>query len=162
MFLAVGERGFAATSSDTITWTTFSTYAGKNLRAVIYADAMFIIVGNDGTILTSRDALAWAKRLPAAGDNLRDVTWYNGGFVAVGNDGAILQSERRSLSGRPRTAGFELTVVGESGLPQRIQASSNLGTWVDLFSFTNIQAITTFLDTSATNHQHRFYRTVSP
>ena len=57
--------------------------------------------------------------------------------------------------------GFHFTVTGEVGRSYRVQASTNLADWIDLFTFTNA-AGQTVSDGGATNWPRRFYRLRSP
>ena len=68
------------------------------------------------------------------------------------------------LSGRQRSDpdGFELTLVGESMHPYRLQGSANLATWVDLLTYTNVDPATVFLDPASTNFSKRFYWATTP
>ena len=58
--------------------------------------------------------------------------------------------------------GVELDIVGELGRLYRLQASSDLAHWLDLFSFSNSTTTTVYLDAHASDFRMRFYRVVSP
>ena len=58
--------------------------------------------------------------------------------------------------------GFELVVTGAVGRSYRIQASTDLKTWTDLFNFSNSEQTTLFLDSNAASFSRRFYRVASP
>ena len=58
--------------------------------------------------------------------------------------------------------GFKLIVTSQTGRAHRLQASTNLINWTDLFAFTTTDPVTSFLDVEASNFVLRFYRVVSP
>jgi len=58
--------------------------------------------------------------------------------------------------------GFELVVTGQIGRNYRIQASTDLRTWIDALSFSNSEETTLFLDSKAASFSSRFYRVISP
>jgi len=170
-FVAVGDLGTILISADGVSWTSRDSLTTENLNGVAYGDGILVAIGDgtvaDGTIVTSRDGVIWTSRQSGTGKNLRGVTYAGGAFVAVGNDGAILRSSslapaRLAVRSRPNQDGFELTVAGEIGRSYRVQASSDLRTWTDLFSFSNSEQETVFLDSDARKFSHRFYRVVSP
>lgn len=57
---------------------------------------------------------------------------------------------------------FHLTVAADPGQAYRVQASSNLVNWSNLFTNSNAAGTFDFSDNAATNQARRFYRTVSP
>ncbi len=69
---------------------------------------------------------------------------------------------RLTVRDRRDNEGFELVVTGAIGRSYRIQASTDLNTWIDLFSFSNSEEKTLFLDSNAASFPSRFYRVVSP
>ena len=58
--------------------------------------------------------------------------------------------------------GFQIAIEGEIGRQHRLQASTDLRHWTDLFTFNNTQLRTFFVDQDARFYLHRFYRVVSP
>jgi hypothetical protein len=84
--------------------------------------------------------------------------------VVVGDAGTIAQSGLMlSLAGhaRPGGAGYELSIVGERSRAYRIQASTDLRSWTDLFTYTNPRPVTLFVDPAFNNIPARFYRVLS-
>jgi hypothetical protein len=168
LFVIVGNDGTILTSTNTQNWSGHPYCFGPtntNLRGVAYENGTYVLVGNHGLILSSEDTLSWTWRADGSTQNLHSVVYALGTFFAVGNGGTILQSRPLiGLSGRPRTesGGFELSIVGESMHPYRLQASTNLTTWFDLLTCTNLEPTTVFLDQAATNLPRRFYRVTTP
>ncbi|HOC54034.1 MAG TPA: Ig-like domain-containing protein [Verrucomicrobiota bacterium] len=60
------------------------------------------------------------------------------------------------------TGAFELRYTGEAGHAYRLQASTNLADWVDVFTNTPVNGLIRFIDFDAKNMDRRFYRAVSP
>jgi hypothetical protein len=58
-------------------------------------------------------------------------------------------------------SGFNLNTIFDSTNEYRIQASTNLTTWIDLTTNGSGGALH-FIDTAATNLNRRFYRTATP
>ena len=168
LFVITGNDGTILISTNGQDWSGRPSYLGPyktNLRGGAFGNGTWVVVGNFGITLSSEIAVSWIWRSPGTYQNLHSVVYALGTFFAVGDGGAILQSRPLiGLNGRERNAGdgFELTMVGESMHPYRLQASSNLTTWVDLLIYTNREPATVFLDSAATNPPHRFYRVTTP
>lgn len=58
---------------------------------------------------------------------------------------------------RPGT-GFELAIEGPIATTLRLQVSSDLRSWSDIFTFSNLQRTTSYLDTQAGHFASRFFR----
>lgn len=54
------------------------------------------------------------------------------------------------------------TITGENDKPYRVQTSTHLAAWSDLWTYTNAEAVTAFLEVTVTNGLRRCYRVVSP
>ena len=73
-----------------ITWTSRTSAADNNWRAVTYGNGLFVAVANTGSenrVMTSPDGITWTIRTSAADNNWRGVTYGNGLFVAVAYSG---------------------------------------------------------------------------
>ena len=57
---------------------------------------------------------------------------------------------------------FKSQVLGATGLPVRIQFTTNLINWQTLQTFTNLSGLTTWTDSGATNRPSSFYRAFVP
>jgi hypothetical protein len=68
------------------------------------------------------------------------------------------------LSGQAMNQGFKLSAIAQPSYSYRIQSSTNLASanWSNAFIFTSTQAVTSFIDTDATNSPSRFYRIKTP
>ncbi len=96
-FVAVGNIGSFKTqpiftSSDGITWTSWSSDCTEYLNVVIYGKSTFVTVGSNGTILSSPDGISWTSQSFGTTESLNDVTYGNYIFVAVGYNGTIVTS----------------------------------------------------------------------
>jgi hypothetical protein len=61
----------------------------------------------------------------------------------------------------PGTAdGIAIDLFGELGVQYRLDASTNLSNWITLYNLTNDVGTLHYIDLSATNLSHRFYRGV--
>jgi hypothetical protein len=56
----------------------------------------------------------------------------------------------------------QITLFGEAGRYYTIQASTNLGAWIDLTNFFSPTSVVRVVDTQATNKPARFYRGLTP
>jgi len=167
LFVAVSDTGLVLTSANGMAWTTNNLQIDLNLRTVLFANGLFIAAGNNGTLLSSPDGITWTLRHTGFAENFRGICYAGSRFTSVGNNGGILQSAsfapaQLAVRTRPTSAGLELTILGEIGRPYRLQASTDLVTWIDLFSFSNSTDATLYLDPRALAFQKRFYRAVSP
>jgi len=72
-----------------------------------------------------------------------------------------LTAPRFSFAGF-QTGQFRLTLVGEAGRSDTIQASTNLVNWTDLTNFVSATGTNEFTDPAAPDFPRRFYRAVAP
>lgn len=90
-FIAIGENGKIASSTDGINWTLVSS-TSTILRSIIYANSLYVVVGGDKACFTSTDGVTWVDRsgnlTNSSGGYLFDLTYGNGKFVAVGSLGS--------------------------------------------------------------------------
>jgi hypothetical protein len=168
-FVVVGNDGTVLTSTNPASWSGSSGLLalgdGMNLRGVTWGNGRYVAVGNDGMILTSDNGSSWNLRNFARQENLHGVAYGQGTFVAVGNGGTILQCGvllGLSCAFRREAGGFELTIAGESHRPYRLQATTNLTNWIDLWTYNRAEPVSTILDVTATNCTRRYYRVLSP
>jgi hypothetical protein len=92
IFVAVGDDGLIASSTDGVVWTRRESGDDEDLRGVTWNGARYIAVGLGGPILASDDATIWRPvgapfDLPLVG-----VTWSGSRFIAVGDGATILSS----------------------------------------------------------------------
>lgn len=169
-FMALGNDGVILLSPDGILWYFRSSgifYDGGNLRSATHAEGTWIVVGNDGLILTSTNTVNWTRRASRLLENLHGVEFFQDAFVTIGNRGNVLQSGHTSgarliVRSYHPTRGCDIAIESEPGLQHRLQASTHLRAWTNLFTFKNSQETTLFLDAEAVLHPWRFYRVVSP
>ncbi len=92
-YVAVGERGWAATSPDGATWTLHATASTAWLHAIARTDnGELAAVGDLGVVQTSADGVHWTLRNTGTNRRLRAVTAVPAGFYAAGDDNVILYS----------------------------------------------------------------------
>jgi hypothetical protein len=178
-FTAVGDT--VVVSQDGTNWTTTGstkTYGipGLAARGIAGGDQGFVAVGYDNFSVgfsTSADRTNWTARgrWDWDGPHLLRIIFVDGVYVAVGVNGTIVQSIRPSSRAVPLLAdgflgtnGFELNAIAQPAYSYRVQKSSSLSpvSWADVFTFTNAQAVTHFVDSAATNAPTGFYRIISP
>src|SRR6185436_4952646 len=120
---------------------------------------------------TSTNSVDWTRRVSRTLENLHGVGDLNGKLVTIGNRGTILQSARwhgselvvaktDAMVSVP-TAGFQLELRAVTGRRHRLEASSNLINWTNIFTFTNAQDEIRFVDNEARSLPRRFYRLVT-
>ena len=97
-FVAVGDFGTVATSSDGGEWKTSWSGIRSRLYGVAWADpgdgggpGLLIAIGDDATILTSEDGKSWTLRNRGI-VQLRGVAWTGDGFLAAGKYGYVRMS----------------------------------------------------------------------
>ena len=91
VFVAVGNNGICALSTDGVSWTrgvTMRTDAFLINYAydVAYGNGIFVAVTNRDAVFTSTNGLNWIPQLAPLG-KARGITYANGVFVAVGQEG---------------------------------------------------------------------------
>ncbi len=107
MFVAVGDSGKLATSTDGITWTQrTSSFGNTSIRDVGYDQGMFVAVGGSGKLATSTDGITWTQRTSSFGNILINGVGYGQGmFVAVGDSGKLATSTD-GITWTQRTSSF--------------------------------------------------------
>jgi hypothetical protein len=100
-FVAVGDVGTAAWSTDGRTWTDVDIGVDRAFYDVAYGAGTFVAVGEDGVRARSVDGSAWTLVSGAgSADTLTSVAWSQpvGIFVAAGDNGLRMQSANASGS----------------------------------------------------------------
>ena len=88
-YVAVGDGGLAATTTDGIQWAPLVLGVNVNMRDIECNAGTFIAVGDGGTILRSTDGQAWSPRsAPNGAASLYAVAWGNARWLAVGTLGS--------------------------------------------------------------------------
>ena len=88
-FVLVGGR-HTATSTDGMTWSAGSLFAGFNLNSVACGPSDYVAVGEaSGLLYTSTNGSNWVLRSSSVSNLLYGVTYADGRYVAVGNQGQI-------------------------------------------------------------------------
>jgi len=111
VFVAAGDAGILARSTDGLQWTRASSGVTADLWDVAWGGGNFIAVGYAGTVIRSRDGLDWSADRAATSNSLYSVAAEPGCAIAVGSSGVILargcpepRPVRRHLSRLPAAA----------------------------------------------------------
>ncbi len=174
IFIAIGNA--YATSIDGTNWApTSNAIIGTSIA---YGDEGFIASNGDPqpSWTTTPDGTNWTVRGfdgPGLGGYspsapTEGVAFGNGSYVLVGN--GISQSAPANpqamplLSGQLISQGFRLSAIAQPNYSYRIQSCTNLASsnWRDVFTYTSTQAVTSYIDTDATNRPSLFYRIKTP
>jgi len=151
LYVAAGNAGVMASSTDGITWTDRTSGFGANtIRYVAYGNGLFVAVGDNGTITTSTDGTTWTARTANMSTNrIWSVTYANSLWVAVGagggttNTGGIIYSSdgitwtRKSQSVAVGVTYYDVVWNGtnwvitasSNGTNNMLYASTPSGTW---------------------------------
>ena len=126
-WIAVGDSGVAATSTDTVTWGTLVMGVSVTLNDICYTDGRWVAVGALGTILVSDDQGAnWAPRTQSLSSaTLNAVAAGGGKLVAVGANGSagcILVSEDKGDTWA--------VVTANAGTQPNLSVAFGNGTWM--------------------------------
>jgi hypothetical protein len=172
-FVEVWFLGGLATSTDGLKWTQRIGY-WTQLQSVAYGNGHFLVVGGgevavsdygSGYILSSTDAVNWIRRGAWGQIPLHGVAYGDGHFVAVGKDGTILQSGsiiNLEIIPNTETQSVTLSLEGPTGADYTLQSSTDLISWRDVRSITNIQSGPVILDGLPVTIDRQFYRAISP
>ena len=146
-------NSFWSRQDEDITW---------DIESVAYGDGMFVAVGDRGRAISSPNGGVWFERFTACYTALRNVIYADGAFWAAGNNETIVKSGqmRPFLLARNRGNEFKVLIEAQIGKAHRLQSSSNLVNWSDLFNFAPTEESTIYCDSEG--DKRRFYRVVAP
>jgi hypothetical protein len=89
VFVAVGDAGAMASSTNGVDWTAFNSRLTTNtINDICWGNGMFAAATDGGEILTSPDGSQWALQQPGAVSSLSGIAFGGGAFVAVGSSGS--------------------------------------------------------------------------
>jgi hypothetical protein len=177
-FVAVGDNE-VATSPDGLAWTLRSL-GDYGLGPVAYGAYGFVapVAGyyqhqnwtyhDSSVVATSFDGITWVIR--PIDSNTTSVGFGNGSYIFLCDPGTIRQNTplqgraRPLLAGRHSGGGFELSMTAQPGYNYALERSATLASpvWTNVYTFASTQAVTKFLDSTATNHSVGFYRITAP
>jgi hypothetical protein len=167
LFVAVGNDGAVAVSSDAFRWR-FQSLAkqGSNLRAVVaLPDDTWVAVGNGGLVLSSEDGSNWTQNRLFTSKNLHDLAFAQNTLYGVATDGLIVACEglmAKLIPTRPGSAGtLRLAIELGSRDSYTLQASEDLNVWRDVQIFTSGYSTNLFFDILEPA-ERSFYRLRSP
>lgn len=123
--VAVGPRGYVATSNGDGTWTNRNSGVTNSLNRVAFGNGVFVAVGGEGTLLTSNDrGQTWVRRNSGTAAALRGIAWGNGRFVAGGFSDAMLTSDD-GIEWKPQIFGTAAAIHSVSFGEGRFVAAGN-------------------------------------
>jgi len=89
-FVAVGEGGLVATSTDGLSWQVAPSATTETLYAILVAgNGRYVSAGAHGALQTSADGVHWTARGTRASQTLFGLAQVGSSFYAVGQDGLI-------------------------------------------------------------------------
>jgi len=91
-FVAVGENGTVAVSSNLISWSAVTSGTSNRLEAVTFSNGLFVAVGSAGTIINSTNGRDWSVASSGNSNDLKGVCYGSGVFTAVGWGGTTITS----------------------------------------------------------------------
>jgi hypothetical protein len=95
-FVAVGQSGKAAYSSDGNTWTTVSDmkFGTSSINGITYGNGKFVAVGQSGKAAYSSDGITWTavSDMKFGTSDIMAIAYGGGKFVAVGQSGKAAYS----------------------------------------------------------------------
>jgi hypothetical protein len=168
MFVAVGDRGTVAVSTDATDWTSRTTPTTEDLWAVTFGSGCYVAAGKGGTIITSRNATDWTLA-EWSGPDLSGVTVGAGKGVAVGRYGSVVWSEltgsttalRLAISRGPKPI---IQIFGTVGRSYRLEASNSCEAICEWFPLWETGALPSspysIEDSAGWNSGSTFYRAI--
>lgn len=106
-------------------------------------------------------AIGYGSSTGAPSTDQRGVPRPQGGAFDIGAVQVVTGSPFVAGGTMVSGSGFNLNTIFDATNKYRIQASTNLTAWIDLITNSSGGALY-FIDTAATNLNHRFYRTATP
>jgi rhodanese-related sulfurtransferase len=94
IFVAVGEAGKIALSTDGLLWTKPKSGVTETLHAVEWCEDCFMTVGDHGTIVLSKDGTKWRTIRSGIHVPLRGIVRAGKQYIAVGDHGTIITSPK--------------------------------------------------------------------
>ena len=91
LWVAVGDSGKLATSSNGTSWTQqTSSFGSTVIRSVAYGNGLWVAAGSDGKLATSSNGTSWTQRTSSFGTStIRSVAYGNELWVAAGDSGKL-------------------------------------------------------------------------
>jgi len=152
-FVAVGYRGYVATSPSGTNWTAQDS-GGSGGYEVEYGNGTFVVSTGGATVLTSSDGTHWVSNVPTNGAAVQWLSYAAGKFYAAGLRGVggnylpVLRASADGLTwsaaSDPRYIGLgDFHVVAGDGMLLGVLSGgpSPLASSADTVTFTNLQPI---------------------
>jgi hypothetical protein len=84
-FIATGDHGILATSSDGVVWDPKISGTTALLGGAAYGNNTYVVVGSEGTVLTSPDGTNWSSTSLDPAIDINTVIFAQNTFLALGN-----------------------------------------------------------------------------
>ena len=81
-FIAVGEVGTIATSTDGISWT-YTNKGSSDLYGVVYGGSTWVIIGNNVIYYSTDNGSTWNTPISVPSGNWSDIIYADGNFIAI-------------------------------------------------------------------------------
>lgn len=113
-FVAVGDRGRRAASTDAREWRDDpNVKAIDTLIDVTFGNGIFVGAGLHGLRMSSEDGIAWSERLVGEeGEHINSVLWTGERFVAVGQGATYLSPDGRKWERVPNKNAPQIAIHG--------------------------------------------------
>lgn len=116
LWVAVGQSGILATSSDAVTWTSqsnpFSAYSASHfINCVTWGKELWVIGTDQHEIATSPDGINWTLQAGHSfTDQITGIAYGNGVYVAVGW-GGLIETSTDGITWTPRSSSFGINNI---------------------------------------------------
>ena len=136
---------------------------------IAFGNDSFVTVGESHRIMSSKDGITWTSHASPTSQHLNSIVYGHDTFVFVGNAGTIVQSAPvigapPVISGRFNYGAFEILLEGTVGQSYGIQSAdylSGFNLWRTIGTLTLTNHSGTWSDSTAKDHNRRFYRAVT-
>lgn len=184
LFVATAPAGQILTSQDGTNWQVRFIF-GQVISGIAYSGGTFVAIASYGIMFKSSDGITWiqlAQVLPPGlfeyydmqdgppyipSESYTTVCNFNGTFLAAGGEGNILQSGNTwnpALINAPQATatGFTFSYNQQIDVPYRIQSSTNLVNWENVYSGVGSGQPTNFTYSASGSSSSQFFRIISP
>lgn len=90
LYVAVGNDGKLATSSDGVTWTQrTSSFGTSAITSIAYGNGYWVAVGQSDKVAYSSDGITWTQKTTGLTGTIRGVAYGNGLWVITNDNGSF-------------------------------------------------------------------------
>ncbi|MDQ0116208.1 X2-like carbohydrate binding domain-containing protein [Paenibacillus harenae] len=126
-FVAVGDGGYIATSTNGQTWTPRTNPSGgsDDLLGIAYGTGKFVAVGDNGDIVSSEDGMIWASETPKTTGDFDSVAYGDNRFVIVGPAGLMQTAADPNSIISPTTGSFDKKATAQADVTTTMTLNGN-------------------------------------